>query len=124
MESSWKDDPGPGGAAASRSQGEIEQDEVELVAPGELECTGGRAGHRGVEPFAPQGMGERLGDRDLVLDEQDLGAGSGSHGASDCSAGRACHRRPPARLCRSFPLGWPGVGRPRGTLPGRFPIWE
>ena len=74
-------------AAVAVGQREVEQDDRE-VALGELERAGGRAGDDGLEALASEGLGERLVDARLVLDEEDAGSWR-LHGTSECSRARA-----------------------------------
>ena len=57
--------------ARAVGQADVEQDEVGISAGGRLQRLGGGAGDRGVEPLALESLREGLGDRPLVLDEQD-----------------------------------------------------
>ena len=53
---------------------------------GQLERAGGGAGDVGLEALAGERLGERLGDRALVLDEQDAGPLGDRH-AAQCRRG-------------------------------------
>ena len=66
-------------AAVAVGQVEVEQDQVGLEALGQLERPRRRARDVRLEPLAGERLGERLGDRALVLDEQDAGALGDGH---------------------------------------------
>ena len=61
-------------AAVAVGQVEVEQDQVGLELLLQLQRAGGRGGDVRLEPLALERLGERGGDRLLVLDEQDPGA--------------------------------------------------
>ncbi len=61
-------------AAVAVGQVEVEQDQVRLEGLLQLERARGGRGDVRLEPLALERLGERSGDRLLVLDEQDPGA--------------------------------------------------
>ena len=78
------------------------------IALGELERPGGGAPRRRLEALARERLRERLGDRGLVLDEQD----AGSPGSAMRRNGRAR-----ARLCPGFNPRWRALGGPSRCCP-------
>ena len=129
--------------AGAVGQHHVEQHEIGLDPPRELEGPGGGSGHLRVEALASEGFGQRLGDRLLVLDHEDRpSAGHRSEGRgvlvvlapsrrdrsrSDRRLRRRHHRgrgrscpRPGRRrrCCRDRSCPRPGCDR-RGRRPGR-----
>ena len=90
---------------------EVEQDEVGRLAGEARPRLGHRARGDDVEALAEQGAPERVGDRRLVLHEQD--ACSTTHGPLDC---RPAATAPQRGLCRSFAWGFHGLWRGGATM--------
>ena len=85
--------------AVTVRQVEVEQDEVGIDPPGEVQRLRGRLGDDRLEAVSPQRLGERLEDRRLVLDEEDLAWEAGARPRGQCNAGD----RPSAGVSDPFP---------------------
>ena len=83
-------------APVAVGQVEVEQDQVGLEALGQLERAGRGARDVGLEALAGERLGERLGDRALVLDEQDAGPLGDRHTPCSREARAALPRFNPA----------------------------
>jgi len=90
--------------AVAVGQGDVEQDEAGVVAAEELERGAGGGGDDGLEALARERAGERLGDRALVLHEQDRRSGGLGHRAkvSGMTAGTRHLAEPLPAVARRF----------------------
>jgi hypothetical protein len=94
-------------AAVAVGQREVEQDEVRLGRPRGVERLLCGARHGRLEALAAEEAGERLGDRGLVLHDQD----AGRH-AVECSRRGSGRDQALQRLDRCFEGAWRVAGQP------------
>ena len=114
-------------AAVDVGQAEVEQHEVRIGLAREPQRVGTRRGDQRLEALADQGVLERLGDRRLVLDQQDARPGHELPRLAPSAAGvigsrRAGHRGKPAaaalpKLCPRLGGAWVDALHPRRTPP-------
>ncbi len=96
-------------AAVAVGQGQVEHHQVRFLAGGELQGAGRGRGHQRLEARPAQRLGEGLGDRLLVLDDEDAPAGRLPGHAATVAALEAASRRPRGGFASSLPAACPAL---------------